>query len=61
MTIPQLVRHVVASRHVDTHEDYLVQDYLRLLRKDDDVVGLSLTQCWRVSDIRDSQVALHSG
>lgn len=36
------VRHVVASRHVDTHEDYLVQDYLRLLRKDNETLRKEL-------------------
>ena len=34
MRMPQLVRRVIAARHVERHEDWLVQDYLRLLRKD---------------------------
>ena len=34
MTFPRFVRHVVASRHVEKHEDWLVQDYLHLLRSD---------------------------
>ena len=38
MTIPQLVRHAVARRHVGKREDYLVQGYLRLLRKDDETL-----------------------
>ena len=38
MTIPQLVRHAVARRHVGKREDYLVQGYLRLLRKDNETL-----------------------
>jgi len=41
MTIPQLVRHAVARRHVGKHEDYLVQGYLRLLRKDDETLRVN--------------------
>ena len=32
--ISEFVRGVVARRHVEKHEDYLVQDYFRMLRED---------------------------
>ena len=44
MMMPEFLRRAIASRHVAEHEDYLVQNYLRLLREDSAAVREELNE-----------------